>query len=151
MSSKIVINLTDRGDRLFRSLIALSIIVVGLFIFGLIASLCSLNEVEIVKPLDKMQYISKVQDSGESYCIFKGDKGHDRWYRVIVIDDSTNFVSEYPAIIDCGDDLLIRVKWDPNKHVDCKTFLRIVGKNKVEFCQRYHLPVDKIRAVCGGF
>lgn len=113
---------------------------------------------KLVKPLDEMQYVDKVYDGGECYYIFKYKEEHNRWYRLITIDDSTSFVSYYPTIIDYGNDLLIRVRWDPSKHVDCKTFLRIagkynglVGKGEVGFCQRYHLPTNKIKAVCGCF
>ena len=140
--------LTDRGVKVATIMITAVVIILLALWFHKIASL---DKVEIIKPLEEMQYVDKVWDNEEYYYVFKDDKGYDRWYRLITIDDSIRFVSYYPAIIDYGDDLLIRIRWDPSKHVDCKTFLRIVGKNKVGFCKRYHLPINKIRTVCGDF
>jgi len=154
--------LTNRGVRVVKIIIIAAIFVSlasGFYMLGGSAMIASLDrEAEIVKPLDEMRYVSKVQDDGECYYIFKDNENSIRWYRLITIDDSVNFVSYYPAIIECDDNLLIRVRWDPNEYVDCKTFLRmageyngLIGKGEVGFCQRYHLPINKIKAVCGGF
>ena len=148
--------LTERGVKVFMITLVIVVLTFIAFLFGKVASLD--KKVEIVKPLEEMQYVDKVWDNEECYYVFKDDKGYDRWYRLITISDSIRFISYYPAIIDYGDDLLIRARWDPTKHVNCKTFLRmageysgIAGKGEIGFCKRYHLPTNKIRTVCGGF
>lgn len=148
--------LTSRGVVVAKIVLVIVVLTSIVFWFGKVASLD--RKVEIVKPLEEMQYVDKVQDGEEHYYVFKDNEGHNRWYRLITISDSIRFVSYYPAIIDYGDDLLIRARWDPSRHVDCKTFLRmarkysgIAGKGEVGFCKRYHLPINKIKAVCGGF
>lgn len=150
-----ILRLTDRGVVVVKIVVLIMIFIILAYVSDKIVSL---DKVEIVKPLEEIQYVNKVWDSEEYYYIFKDNEGHNRWYRLITIGDSISFVSYYPAIIECDDDLLIRVRWDPNKHVDCETFLRmarkyngIAGKGEVGFCKKYHLPTNKIKTVCGEF
>ena len=126
-----------------------------MFLLGILW-LEDVKQIEIDKPFCDMEYQGSLKDGPDKFIVYLDDKGVTRWYRVIVIDENIQYISYYPCLMEREDEVLIRVRWDPSKYVDCKTFLRIaekynglVGKGRVAFCQRYHLPLNKIKAVCG--
>lgn len=130
------------------------IIFVGLvFVFLLFAWIGLDDNTKIREPFDSMEFVGAVTEGSEEFLLYTDARGYIRWYRTIVIAEGVKYVSEYPAVIDKyhGDEILIRVGWDPNEYANCKRFLKIAGDNPTYFCERYHLPLSIIRARCGDF
>lgn len=126
----------------------------SLVVFGLlmVVWLGSTDGVKTSQSFDNMKFTGIVKDGSQEFIIYEDDRGYVRWYRTIVVIEDIRYISGNPALIVKGNnEILIRVRWDPNDYADCKAFKRISAGDPEGFCKRYHLPVSEIRSRCGGF
>lgn len=128
----------------FYPLLLLVVIVLAWF------SIPTVDTIKIQNPFENTYCQGTMKDGPDQFVVYLYNEGATKWHRVIVVDDEVRYISEYPCLIVKENLVKIRVRWSPNKYADCGEFLKLAGKDPEAFCRRYHLPMSRIKTICGG-